>query len=496
MDRTSARDKLLRFCEKSNLNPEVFLLDLQSLPDGEFDKKYPGAKALFFKILDALKTSFSGSLDNIENNGRFEVESCAGVSFNSPVIQHEYVIEILECLGLAPAVRGCCGWVIPSRHSVGIIKRTVPGGAESYRWNSAHLARCHNVWLCPLCRSYILRGRCREVTTAYDRWIGEGGNVYMLTLTAAHNRDTRLETMLPAMKQSYHDLRHSPPWVALWPSCGSPTGTACVISNWEFTFGRGGIHPHRHILLFTRSDASHYGDRLKRAWVEACAKNGLTASVHAQDFQRITSRPEYVSKMGWEMCDSAFAKEGRGDGRMSYIELCSRGVMGEAWAIGQLRDYVGSVKYLRALHWSKGLKSRFKVENIDDDKIIEVETAILARHAYVGRESYMHLGRVNRQALLCGLDASQGQITDDMRVYLQHCSVYGLNGETLLNAKSESEQEIHLIRAEIRADLLLYQKAVSALPLEGAGGGDPDDGGGVPAPTSGFDSSFDNPEIY
>ena len=89
----------------------------------------------------------------------------------------------------------------------------------------------------------------------------------MLTLTAAHSFDTKAVDMVGKLKAAYRSLRFDRAWREMWAACPGPLGTDAVVGNWEFTFGKGGTHPHRHLLLFMMGDPAPFVDRLKSAMV-------------------------------------------------------------------------------------------------------------------------------------------------------------------------------------------------------------------------------------
>lgn len=420
----------------------------------------------FFKIARSLR-----GLVGVKSLGKlFPLDTKGNNGDNLPEltsaqVSNSFIKEALRIVKAPYSIQDCGQWALPisvcDRHSIGIIRtiKECDDGNDivSHRFNASHVGHCGNVWLCGSCRSFIMRGRCREVSKAYDNWRAMGGRCYMLTLTVGHDRTSLASDMIPRFKSAYVSFRQDRAWKDMWNNLGGVDGKQSVICNWEFTFGESGVHPHRHILLFLAGDASSHSDRLLSGWVRIAAKYGFKVDRSAQDFQEITTAADYVSKIGFELTDSGYAKEGRASGRVNYLGLCRAVTMGEMWAIKQMADYIKAVHGLRALHWSKGMKAFLGVSESSDDELIIDETKRSERSSYVSRETFRILGD-DKDYLLQALDDSPygGSILTDF-CYEKQIDLYDSKGAVWIGAGVDSNEIKRCIKNDARRDLALTE---------------------------------------
>lgn len=416
----------------------------------------PADVAGLIRLSELLFQYAASRLDNKGNNGDNEgkrEEKGKEVALVSPELVSLRIKEVLSAAGAPPYVIQCSTYVVPGRESVGIIRHFQGEKMSGHRWNLAHLSHCSSVWLCPDCRKYIFVGRCREIARAFSRWTSADStnNCWMLTLTAQHKKDTAAVDMVLKLKAAYLAFRRDRAFRELWRACPGPLGNAAIIGNWEFTFGPGGTHPHRHLLFFHHGDPSAFSDRLKNAWVRCCASVGLHSVPDAVNFQRIENSAEYVSKIGFELCDSSYHKEA-GGGRFNFVGLCLRAAENEAWAKAALRDYIKASRGLRALHWSKNLKKHFEVTDRSDDEI--VQEMIVKRVAYISRHSFESAGD-DRGMLLVALDSeASGLHPDDSKKACQLLGIdlYDSTGKKIVDCGSDFEDFQHNLRVEIKIE--------------------------------------------
>lgn len=274
----------------------------------------------------------------------------------------------------------------------------------------------------------------------------------MLTLTASHKNMSAVE-MIPKLKAAYLAFRNDRAFRDLWRACPGPTGGASIIGNYEFTFGKTGTHPHRHLLFFHTGDPSKYSERLKKSWVRSCANAGLTATIdRGADFMRIEKTADYVSKIGFELCDSASQKEGK-NGRFNFVGLClALALDRQLWAVPALKDYVKACKGLRALHWSKGLKSFFKVEEVTDDEILK--RTVRERVFYVSRDSFDRMG-ADRSLLHVAYDANSDGTGpgEHLKVARQlGVDLYDSTGTKLVDCGLDSQDSLHYLAVQIKIE--------------------------------------------
>ena len=237
---------------------------------------------------------------------------------------------------------------------------------------------CGNVWGCPVCASRISQGRRSEMNTLLA-WGREKSLIpVMLTLTARHGLEDRLQDMLDAMKRAKRRLRQRAEWRGL-PVVGTVTAT-------EVTHGtRNGWHPHFHeIVLLEASDEAEalamvapLGD----AWRASLRAYGLDGAEVAFDAQGAGSAGDYVAKWGVaEEITMTNAKNGKagkqGRGR-SPRELVRLAGAGDDDARNLWLEFFSATsgKRRRQLVWSPGLKSACGVDEATDEQIAEAEDA-------------------------------------------------------------------------------------------------------------------------
>jgi len=285
----------------------------------------------------------------------------------------------------------------------------------------------------------------------------------MLTLTASHKNMTAVE-MVPKLKAAYLAFRNDRAFRDLWRACPGPTGGASIVGNYEFTFGKNGTHPHRHLLFFHTGDPSEYSERLKRSWVRCCANAGLTATIdRGADFMRIEKTADYVSKIGFELCDSASQKEGK-NGRYNFVGLClALALDRQLWAIPALKDYVKACRGLRALHWSKGLKAFFKVAELTDDEILK--RTIRERVFYVSRESFDRMG-ADRSLLNVAYDAAADGSSPGENLKVARklgIDLYDASGTKLVDCGVDSQDSLHYLAVQVKIEEAVDYEQIGVL---------------------------------
>lgn len=237
---------------------------------------------------------------------------------------------------------------------------------------------CGNVWGCPVCASRISQGRRAEMNTLLA-WGREKSLIpVMLTLTARHGLEDRLQDMLDAMKKAKRRLRQRAEWRRL-PVIGTVTAT-------EVTHGtRNGWHPHFHeIVLLEASDEAEalaMVTPLGDAWRASLRAYGLDGAEVAFDAQGAGSAGDYVAKWGVaEEITMTNAKNGKagkqGRGR-SPRELVRLAGAGDDDARNLWLEFFSATsgKRRRQLVWSPGLKSACGVDEATDEQIAEAEDA-------------------------------------------------------------------------------------------------------------------------
>lgn len=223
------------------------------------------------------------------------------------------------------------------------------------------LKTCASVWCCPCCSPRISARRKDELDRLLSGARAEGLAVVMLTLTARHDRETRLAGFLDALKRAKQRLRQRREWRAL-PFVGSVTAT-------EVTHGMNGYHPHFHEILLLEcapADALSRVEALRRAWLAALAAVGLTGADAAFQVQSASAAGAYVGKFGAAEEIALHGNKRSRNGSRSPWQLLADARDGDAQAAAAWIEYALAFRGRRQLVWSPGLKARFGVDEVAD----------------------------------------------------------------------------------------------------------------------------------
>jgi len=242
------------------------------------------------------------------------------------------------------------------------------------------LQTCGSVWACPVCASKIAERRRLEIQQAMAAWQEEGGAVNMLTLTAPHQFKDKLGDLLAkqalALKRFWSDKQVK--------QVMEEMGLVGQIRALEVTHGRrsdvnNGWHPHYHVLLFVglggRFDASRMKDwacRFYLVWARVCENAGLgtPSYAHGLKLDDGTHAAKYVSKWGLEdeMTKGHTKKAAKGETPFDFLRSFLADDQ-DKQARALFQEFAAVFKGKRQLHWSKGLKARFKVGEKDDEQL-------------------------------------------------------------------------------------------------------------------------------
>jgi hypothetical protein len=288
------------------------------------------------------------------------------------------------------------------------------------------MVTCGSVWVCPVCSSIVSVRRRDEIVTAVDAAPGQGQMVFLMTLTARHSATTSLRAFYEAMTWAHGRFWSGGDIARIKASFGIDG----MISDREVTFSRAnGAHPHIHELVFLRrpvlseeqiqaikaevaESVLHYRssrarerfyeerlvkalqqaqraleevvvkefDRVFRArWERVAAEAGLDMDKHGFDVSNSTRRvAEYIAKYGhqpkWRDADelTKWQKKLKHNEHESYtpwqlLELASQG---DEWAAAMFCEYALVYFGKRQVHWSKGLKHRFGLDEKTDEEVV------------------------------------------------------------------------------------------------------------------------------
>ncbi|WP_420429225.1 protein rep [Kordiimonas sp.] len=225
---------------------------------------------------------------------------------------------------------------------------------------------CGSVWLCPVCSAKIAETRREEVAEAITGITGEGGSSYMLTLTMRHGLRDPLDFLKEQIVNGWRKVQNRRAYRAIKEEFGV-VGTIRAI---EVTHGKNGWHPHLHILfLFEgplfKKDEANVQNALFTLWADVLDKaGGGYVSLDALDFRPATAS-DYVTKWGTDR-ELVKGQEKLGNGSRSPWQLLDAFSCGDKQAGALFREYAETFKGTRQLTWSKGLKARYGIGELDD----------------------------------------------------------------------------------------------------------------------------------
>jgi hypothetical protein len=280
-----------------------------------------------------------------------------------------------------------------------------------YRANDGKSSRmhgvttCKSVWACPVCSAKICAVRQNELSAAMTAWVGQGGYVWLMTLTFPHDVKQVLADILPRFTKAKAYFKNSKTYKRILAK-GVRRGS---VTSLEVTLGENGWHPHQHDLVFATPDAfgnvkehdkrlsSSAIDELKAAWYTALLKSGLCEPhqmsdvlAHGLDVRGGQFAAEYIAKFGrdqqWGMSREVTmhaAKVGSDNKGAHPFQLLAWAAEGDTKAGAQFREYVEAFEGKRMLSWSKGLKK--ELTGADETSDEEAADKELPEESVVGR---------------------------------------------------------------------------------------------------------------
>ena len=259
-----------------------------------------------------------------------------------------------------------CGW------SMGALVRLL-GQEGNTSWTGVE--HCNSIWACPLCASRIREGRRLEIQEGFNAAQKLGWKAWFVTFTVPHTIKTPLSKSLGAMRSAWAKMRRYSSLKSFW------SGVEGVIKSTEVQVGSHGFHPHFHCIFFTHGSIDE--SKLKAAWAKAIVKEGLarpsdkfgvyTKEATSVGISRYLSKVQ-EEKVSFEMSRSDL-KQGRkkaAEWHCSPFDLLDKEVelpidmpqRQKLWV-----EFFKATKSVSAIRWSKGLKEKLFVEEVEDEKL-------------------------------------------------------------------------------------------------------------------------------
>lgn len=266
----------------------------------------------------------------------------------------------------------------------------------------AEVTTCGHGWTCPVCAAKITEQRRLEIMLGLERHCGQGGGVYLVSLTLPHRVDEKLADLVERLDEARKRLKNGKRWKGLFGKGGS-AGCVGAITSAECTVGWNGWHPHLHMLVLANRQGLGEGapneegdlsssaiDSLRLEWVRLLLKVGAIEQSQASDVYRHglnvrggDKAAEYVAKYGedsWGLSReiaSVHAKIGvRGmQGGMRHftpfqlLEIADARGDYSLQARAMFREFSTVFAKKRMLTWSPGLKTRLGISDLTDEEI-------------------------------------------------------------------------------------------------------------------------------
>lgn len=247
--------------------------------------------------------------------------------------------------------------------------------------NSLHyyggLVVCGSVWDCLPCAQKVSEKRAAEIKQAVESWEAQGGSVQMVTLTFPHYENQKCKPLRDKFQDARRLMKHRPSYKSLMKQIG----LIGEINRTEVTYGQNGWHIHCHTILFTEGKTILSPGAIFPMWANACESVGLPSPsrAHGVTISTPSQIADYIAKQGKETSNWTLEKEmtkghikrGGKEGLTPFDLLRAyRDTKQERFA-DLFREYSTTFKGTRQLVWSRGLKSRFLIDDITDEEAAE-----------------------------------------------------------------------------------------------------------------------------
>lgn len=295
--------------------------------------------------------------------------------------------------------------------------------SKEYRTASyAGLQTCGSVWACPVCAAKIAERRQSEIFAAMTAHRADGGAVFLLTLTAPHQRQDGIADLLD---------KHARALRSFWSRWSvkqvlAEMGMLGQIRAAEVTHGRrseqnNGWHPHHHILCFARlgrdggaldeATRKDWAVRLYLQWAKCCEAAGLGCPSfdHGLRLDDGSKASAYVAKWGLEdeMTKGHTKKASHGETPFDFL----RAILADSTDKQARRlfiEFANAFKGKQQLRWSPGLKKRFAIGELSDEELAAKQDDLARLLGSLTVAQWHDVLAVEGRALVLQLAASNG----------------------------------------------------------------------------------------
>lgn len=260
----------------------------------------------------------------------------------------------------------CMRWKVPKRDTVDVLRGKAIGKAF-YR----NLQVCASVWACPVCAAKISERRRIELVSGTGEAKRQGLKPYLLTLTVPHGIADPLEETLTKLRKAWRYMQSDRAGKVFWRRAGVEGHIRAL----EVTDGDNGWHPHLHILLFVGTPEPMFKAQQEASalWQHCATKAGLPTP-HPEYGCKLDDGEKaahYVSKWGLEseMTKGHIKKSKKGNSIWDLLRGIREGHADKKRYAARFVEFAEAFKGQRQLVWSKGLKARLLVTEMDDEEL-------------------------------------------------------------------------------------------------------------------------------
>lgn len=355
----------------------------RALPAGLFDSFGEGGKATLGISAKSSPAPVSGS-----ESGPFRVDPATG-----EVLRDRSEYSPAKARVERFALQSVARFILPDSRTAKCLRLRQAHKADIEVWKSrtvkgaavyGGLQTCGSVWACPVCAAKVSERRRAELLHAIQVHRDQGGDVLLLTLTNPHRLGDSLAEAVERQSYAMSRFNSTRQALKLWASI------ECVgtVRAWEVTHGVNGWHPHFHLLLFVSAglDLAELRERFYALWANSCRLAGLPVPEYAVpyrlpggglgifwgvDVQDGKQAANYASKWGLEseMTKGHIKKARVVKGRTPFDLLRAKLYDDDRQAAVLFKEFAECFKGRRQLVWSKGLKSRFAIDDLDDGEL-------------------------------------------------------------------------------------------------------------------------------
>lgn len=260
----------------------------------------------------------------------------------------------------------CMRWRVPNRDTVDVMR-----GKQNGKAYYQGLQVCSSVWACPVCAAKITERRRLELVSAMEEAKRQDLQPYLLTLTVPHGLADSLDEVLTKLRKAWRSMQSDRAGIAFWRRAGVEGHIRAL----EVTDGENGWHPHLHVLLFVGTPEPMFKAQAEasKLWQHCATKAGLPTP-HPEYGCRLddgSKAAQYVSKWGIEseLTKGHVKKSQAGNSIWDLLRKIREGSEDKKRCAARFIEFAQAFKGQKQLVWSKGLKARLQVVEMEDEEL-------------------------------------------------------------------------------------------------------------------------------